>query len=220
MVYPSPAWQQAHLVKVPLTALPGWPPYPGAEVSGVTVHQLVAGPLVATWVELRRRGLVDKLRTYNGAFAPRHMGHDRNRPLSVHAFGAALDFDAAWNGYGVPLDRMQINRDVVRTFEECGWHWGGRWADPYEDGMHFQWTDPLPGVPLPEWQDAMARQASAAPTPPPAAPTPSEPLGIVELLDRAGNLVTTPYTHATYHGVRFVRLPGGRVRLLPPEGSA
>ncbi|MFB9994466.1 M15 family metallopeptidase [Deinococcus oregonensis] len=56
------------------------------------------------------------------------MGTNRNRPLSVHAFAAAIDFDAALNGYGLPLDRMQINREVVRIFSECGWEWGGYWT--------------------------------------------------------------------------------------------
>ncbi|MCD0165183.1 M15 family metallopeptidase [Deinococcus sp. 12RED42] len=170
---PSPQWRAANLVRVPVTDLPGWPAYPGSTITAVTVHRLVAPVLVATWAEVRKRGLNGRLRTYNGAFAARHMGHDRSRPLSVHAFGAAIDFDAAWNGYGVPLDRMQIDRDVVRCFEECGWTWGGHWTGQYADGMHLQWTDPLPGVPVPAWQDAMAHRGSvpAAPAPAPAAPS-------------------------------------------------
>ncbi|GAA3995137.1 hypothetical protein GCM10022631_01590 [Deinococcus rubellus] len=31
--------------------------------------------------------------------------------------------------------------------------------------MHFQWTDPLRGTPLAEWQDALGRSAAPAPTP-------------------------------------------------------
>lgn len=181
---PSPQWERDNLVRVPLADLPGWPAYPGAVVSAVRVHRLVAPVLIATWAEVRRRGLASRLRTYNGAFAARHMGHDRSRPLSVHAFGAALDFDAAWNGYGVPLERMQIDREVVRCFEECGWTWGGRWTGQYADGMHVQWTDPLPGVQVPEWQDALARvaQPPVTVTPVPAAPAFTRPV----LLSRDG----------------------------------
>lgn len=171
---PAPAWQKANLVRVSLDRLPGFPPYPGAQISGVTVHRLVAPVLIATWEELMRRGLADKLRTFNGAYAPRHMGHTHTRPLSVHAFGAAIDFDAAWNGYGLPLDQAQMNRDVARCFEECGWTWGGRWGKPYEDAMHFQYTAPVGGN-VPAHQDAMARRPApviAGATPPAAVARP------------------------------------------------
>lgn len=210
---PSPIWRRDNLVKVLLTDLPGWPPYPGTEISGVTVHRIVAPILIATWAEIVKLGLAKELRTYNGAFAARHMGHDRTRPLSVHAFGAAIDFDAAWNGYGVPLERMQINREVVKVFEECGWHWGGRWSDPYEDGMHVQWTNPLSGVACPEWQDSRGK---VAPVPVPVLPPAPDRIPWVEVVDKAGNTVRTPYNKATYHGVIFTRVPGG-IRLEPEK---
>ncbi|UWX64739.1 hypothetical protein [Deinococcus rubellus] len=120
---PSPAWKQDNLVKVNLSDLPGFPQYPGAKITGVSVHRIVAPILVATWVELHRRGLNTRLRTFNGSFAARHMGHDRTRPLSVHAFGAAIDFDAEWNGYGSPMGRMQIDRDVGREMVESLRRW-------------------------------------------------------------------------------------------------
>lgn len=175
---PSPAWARENLTTIPAEKLPHWPLLGGKAVSGVTVHRQVAAPLIATWAEVNRRGLAGRLRTFNGAAAFRHMGHDRSRPLSVHAFGAAVDVDAAWNAYGVPPAQMQIDRDVVRVFQECGWEWGGLWSDPYEDGMHFQWTDPLPGVRQPAWRDAMARGEGRAPKPTPA-PAPAPATGIV-----------------------------------------
>lgn len=179
---PSPQWERDNLVRVQLADLPGWPPYPGGSISGVRVHRLVAPVLIATWAEVKRAGLTGKLRTYNGAFAARHMGHNRTRPLSTHAFGIALDFDSAWNGYGVPLERMQINRAVVRIFEECGWHWGGHWTGEYADGMHFQYTDPVPGVRVPEWHDARARVPSPpvviTPVTTPAKPAPPAPAAV------------------------------------------
>lgn len=153
---PSPTWVQQNAVLIPLERLPGFPTCPYGQIRGVTLHRLVAPVFEATWGELVKRGLNHRLRTFDGSAAYRHMGHDSSRPLSVHAFLAAVDLDAAWNGYGVPLAQMQIDRDVVRTFEECGWTWGGRWTGRYADGMHFQWTDPLSGVPLPSWQDAAA----------------------------------------------------------------
>lgn len=152
---PGEAWKRANIVSVPTAELPGFPSYPGQKTTRIQLHRLVAPVFVATWAELVRRGLNDKLRTYDGSLACRHMGHDPRRPLSVHAFGAAIDFDARWNGYGVPLERAEINREVVRCFEECGWEWGGRWTGAYADSMHFQWTDPLPDVRQAEWRDAM-----------------------------------------------------------------
>ena len=161
----SKTYAQQNLVKVSTADLPGFPPFGEKHVDAITLHRLVAPVFLATWDELTRRGLNDKLRTFSGSFAPRHMGHDPKRAVSVHAYGAAIDFDAAWNGYGVPLERMQINREVVRCFEECGWEWGGRWTGAYADGMHFQCTDGLSGVRQAEWRDALARTPAPAPTP-------------------------------------------------------
>lgn len=151
------------LIKIPIADLPGFPPYadPTVKISGVTLHERVAPVFLATWQELHKRGLTDKLRTYDGAVTFRHMLWNYNNPVSLHAYGAAIDFDARWNGYGVPQNQAEINREVVKVFESCGWHWGGRWNPT--DGMHFQWTDPLPGVRQPEWRDAMARSALSAP---------------------------------------------------------
>ena len=109
----------------------------------------------------RGAGCSGKLHSYNGCYVPRHMGWTPGRPLSVHSWGAAIDFDASTNGYGVPLERMRIDRDFVRCMEECGWTWGGRWTGFYADGMHFQWSDPLPGTAVMPWQDAMARPRAA-----------------------------------------------------------
>lgn len=161
---PSAAFRR-NMVKIPLTDLPGFPGYavPGTKISGITFHARVAPVFVATWAELHRRGLTGRLRTYDGAITYRHMLWNYDNPVSLHAYGAAIDFDARWNGYGIPHNQMQIDRDVVKCFEECGWEWGGRWGR--SDGMHFQWTDPLPGVRQPEWRDAMARGA-VKPAPP------------------------------------------------------
>lgn len=165
---PDPAWARSRLVRVEISDLPGWPMYAGRPVSAVTMERGAAAHLVATWAEVRRRGLHTRLRSYDGAFMPRHMLWNPANDLSAHAFGRALDFDAATNGYGIPARSMQIDRDFVRCMEECGWTWGGRWTET--DGMHFQLTDPLPGTTVPEWQDAMARKVSVA-KPAPAEPT-------------------------------------------------
>lgn len=164
---------RSRLIKIPIADLPGFPAYadPTIKITGVTLHEVVAPVFLATWAELRKRNLHKRLRTYDGAVTFRHMLWDYTRPVSLHAYGSAVDFDARWNGYGIPAARMEMDRDVVQAFCECGWHWGGFWNPT--DGMHFQWTDSLPGVPVPDYQDAMARKTVQIVKPElPAAPAP------------------------------------------------
>lgn len=155
----SPTWARENLVDIEMSDVPNWPSYPnGKRPNSLTVHKKVAPVLIATVAEANSRGLMTRLRTYSGIFAPRRIGHKSGGALSVHAFAAAFDVDAEWNAYGVPFERMQIDRDVLRCFEECGWTAGARWTGKYADGMHFQWTDPLPDTNVQPWQDAMARR--------------------------------------------------------------
>lgn len=153
---PSKAFVQTRMTFIPASELPNFPPYGEQRVAGITLNRAIAPWFVATWAELHRRDLTSRLHVYSGATVYRHMLWSYSNPVSLHAYGAAVDFDAGMNGYGLPPAKMQIDRDVVRCFEECGAHWGGRWNPT--DGMHFQFTDPLPNVAVPEWQDAMAKR--------------------------------------------------------------
>lgn len=212
--FEPPASFRKKLVKIPLSDLPGFPPYadPNVKISGVTFHERVAPVFAATWAELVRRGIADKLRTYDGAVTFRHMLWDYSRPVSLHAYGAAIDFDARWNGYGVPIEQAQINREVVRCFEECGWEAGIRWHPG--DPMHFQWTDPLPGVQQPEWRDAMAR---SAPTPiiTPAGPQGVKPEAWEPVYDPAtGNPIPGRYVSIKRRGteIRLFEVPAYKLK--------
>ena len=163
---------RSRLIKIPIADLPGFPAYadPTIKITGVTLHEVVAPVFLATWAELRKRNLHKRLRTYDGAVTFRHMLWDYTRPVSLHAYGSAVDFDARWNGYGIPAAQMEMDRDVVQCFEECGWESGTRWNPT--DGMHIQWTDPLPGVPQAEWRDAMGRKTVQIVKPELPAPAP------------------------------------------------
>ena len=163
---PNPAFA-AQLVMVPTSELPSFPisAYTGKVPQHIQLHRIVAPIFVATWGELARRDLTRHLYTFDGSTAFRHMLNNYANPVSLHAYGTALDFNAKDNGYGIPASRMKMHPDVVRCFEECGWESGTRWNPT--DGMHFQWTDPLPNVPQASWRDAMSLSAGPTPATPP-----------------------------------------------------
>lgn len=149
------AWTKANIIGIPTKELPGWPITPGrgSRVPTVWVHRMLEAPLRAVWADLVKANLTRHLRTFDGCWVPRHQLWIPSNPLSIHSWAAALDFDAAWNGYGaVP----RLHPEVVKVFEQWGFVWGGRWK-PY-DGMHFQWTDPVPGQVVPPWQDEKVKK--------------------------------------------------------------
>lgn len=159
-IVPDARWEVENIVGIPWSDLPGFPLYPfptgpGQISSGVKVHRKLVPLVKLVWQEVVKRGLVGRLRAYNGSYNPRHQLFNPSLPLSVHSWGAAFDFDARWNGYGLPAAQMTIDRQVVRVWEEYGFAWGGRWHPT--DGMHLEFVDHNPNVPLPSWQDAMAR---------------------------------------------------------------
>lgn len=60
----------------------------------------------------------------------------RQSTLSMHAYGAAIDWDAPENQFRSQKHLFQANTLLVAEFEREGWVWGGRWASP--DAMHVQ----------------------------------------------------------------------------------
>jgi hypothetical protein len=88
-----------------------------------------------------------------GCFNPRHMRHDKKRPLSDHTWGVAFDINASANrafyrkrtdpkpfeeGWGKLSD---LPKEIVEIFEGLGFQWGGRWGTGARGGfcdpMHF-----------------------------------------------------------------------------------
>lgn len=55
--------------------------------------------------------------------------------LSMHAYGAAIDMDAAHNALGATHGRMPMA--VVNLFKAEGWRWGGDYQNR-KDFMHFE----------------------------------------------------------------------------------
>ena len=83
-----------------------------------------------------------------GAFARRNIAGTERR--SAHAYGVALDLNAARSHYwrwqkepGPPRWRSTIPAAIVAAFEAEGFIWGGRWY--HYDTMHFEYRPELVG---------------------------------------------------------------------------
>lgn len=98
----------------------------------VTCHQVMLRQLRAALSEIEQRGLADKIDVsdYGGCYAPRFIGRDPSRGLSLHTWGIAVDLNVATNQRGTV---GQIDHEVVSVFKRWGFAWGGDW----------QWTDPM-----------------------------------------------------------------------------
>ncbi len=99
----------------------------------VTCHRGLFPQLRAALLEVQSRGLADRIQPdeFAGCYYPRFIAGTTT--LSNHAFGLALDINAADNQRGTAGG---MDRDVVGIFESWGFAWGGdwRWSDP----MHFE----------------------------------------------------------------------------------
>ena len=88
-------------------------------------------PLTNAFENILERGLKDQIRTWDGCFNIRSKRSSSN--LSLHAWGIAVDINAAWNRFG---KKPTISSELVKCFTDAGFDWGGTWKTP--DGMHFQ----------------------------------------------------------------------------------
>ncbi len=98
-------------------------------------HRVMIPQLTAALEELIERGLYDHLdpAQYGGCQVSRFIDFDPTKPLSMHAWGLAIDFNVADNPLG---GTPSMDPDVVEVFERWGFEWGGDWSRP--DGMHFE----------------------------------------------------------------------------------
>jgi hypothetical protein len=100
----------------------------------VTCHRRMMPALRSAMAELRRRGLgrlVDPAE-YAGCYAPRRI--QPSGTLSLHAWGLAVDLNAASNPVG-----GESNQDprLIRAMERHGFSWGGDFPT-VPDPMHFE----------------------------------------------------------------------------------
>lgn len=101
----------------------------------VRCHRVMMPQLQAALAEIEAAGLAGAIKPeqYGGCYVPRFIERDGSRPLSMHAWGLAIDINVADNPVGA---RPNLDPGVVAIFEKWGFRWGGRWSPP--DGHHFE----------------------------------------------------------------------------------
>lgn len=119
-VSPDPAWVASHIVTETVPIL-----------GSITCNKYMMPQLKAALEEVQRAGLADKLYHYDGCYVPRFIAGSNT--LSNHAYGLAIDLNAAANQRGTV---GQMDRGVVAIFKKWGFAWGGDWH--YTDPMHFE----------------------------------------------------------------------------------
>lgn len=112
-----------------------WPRFAGQVITRITINKALIDPLCAVMRELIATGLIKELQTYDGAFVYRNQRG--STALSIHAFGLALDFNAATNGLGKKVNFSQKFLDVWRRH---GFTVGADFKGARIDGMHFEYT--------------------------------------------------------------------------------
>ena len=94
-------------------------------------NRAMVGPLTKAFENIINRGLISQLETWDGCFNIRKKRGARSQ--SLHAWGIAIDINAARNGFG---KKPTMSKELVKCFTDAGFDWGGTWSRP--DGMHFQ----------------------------------------------------------------------------------
>jgi hypothetical protein len=122
-------------------------------ITKISVHRKCA-PSFEAWLNDvwrnagRDQRVIDAwgMSVFSGAFNYRPMRG--GSALSMHAYGAALDFDAPRNGLPDRTPHFAtLRKEVVAPFLKLGGLWGGDWdgdGDTLDerrcDGMHFQFA--------------------------------------------------------------------------------
>lgn len=125
MIQIDPGWVRRNIVYASVPVFRGQ----------VLCHRLMIEQLRGALQEVVEQGLAGLIdpTQYGGCWVPRHIDFNPAKPLSMHAWGLAVDFNVSTNQLGaVP----QMDMRIVEIFERWGFVWGGRWKRP--DGMHFE----------------------------------------------------------------------------------
>lgn len=137
----DPEWERRNIV----TLFVPWPtsrPVHGFMLP-IKVHVNAAEAFRDLFNAWKDAGLLDRLKTFNGAYNVR-MKHGKEdskllSDLSTHSFGAAIDLNAAYNAFDASpakLGEPGCLLELVPIAEQHGFVWGGDWK--HQDPMHFE----------------------------------------------------------------------------------
>lgn len=120
--------------------------YNGRPLKSISFHKKAAPALMAALNDIWERygkdqALIDKLGISKcaGTYNPRKVRGSATK-WSNHAFGAAIDFNAAENGFNA---KSTIPLPVIAAFKRQGARWGGDYRGR-KDPMHFEFCDAGP----------------------------------------------------------------------------
>ena len=106
-------------------------------IGKVTCNQRLIPALKAAMQQLVSHDQASVVHDYEGCFVAKFLLNDPSASISHHAWGAAIDINAAANPYGaVPVQSPVL----VKAMEQQGFIWGGRFIIP--DGHHFEYLQP------------------------------------------------------------------------------
>lgn len=110
--------------------------FPWFPESQIPIHKHYWPILDTVFRALEMKGLHTEIKTFDGAFDIRHI-RGSSVVLSTHAWGCAIDMNAALNPLGSEGTWSQALLDVMRMNDVyCGQLWTGR-----KDPMHFAMVD-------------------------------------------------------------------------------
>jgi len=98
-------------------------------------NKLVTQEFFKVFRELIKNDLHKEILSFDGIFNPRLIRGSSK--ISLHAFGLAIDLNADEDKLG--QDKSTWSDKFVQTWKDCGWLWGGDFADR-KDPMHFEWS--------------------------------------------------------------------------------
>lgn len=134
-------WLEANTVHVPCP----WPLTIGnTPVSAIVIHRFCAPSLERVlnniWDGVNKDlATIKSLRydRYSGSYNLRNIRGSVSA-LSMHAFAAAIDFDAEDNQQHSQQHLFTDDSLLVKCFKAEGWIWGGDWSPGSIDAMHVQ----------------------------------------------------------------------------------
>jgi D-alanyl-D-alanine carboxypeptidase len=136
----SKGWPAAHLVHV---QCPWMLHTDKATVHQIHIHKLCAPSLirVLAWVWETCGKDPEKIAAlrydrFSGSYSFRPMRG--GSALSMHAYGAAIDWDDADNAQHSHQHLFTAASPLIKAFLDEGWDWGGNWSGSSLDAMHVQ----------------------------------------------------------------------------------